>query len=162
MSDMFVWLEASSPARAMRDLVWLWPTLETLHFMGLAMLIGGAGFFDLRLLGLLRTIPVAAARAFIPVAIAGLTINLVTGALFFIMAPQMYAPSVIWWVKVGFILVGTVNALLFEARFASRLLALAPGDSTPPALKAAGAVSLVSWFVVLYCGRMLPYLGAGN
>ena len=62
----------------------------------------------------------------------------------------------------SFILVGTVNALLFEARLAPRLLALAPGESTPPALKAAGAVSLVSWFVVLYCGRMLPYLGAGN
>jgi hypothetical protein len=29
-------------------------------------------------------------------------------------------------------------------------------------VKVVGACSLVSWFAVLYCGRMLPYLGTGN
>jgi hypothetical protein len=32
----------------------------------------------------------------------------------------------------------------------------------PRGLKIIGAVSLFSWFAVLYCGRMLPYLGTGN
>jgi hypothetical protein len=29
-------------------------------------------------------------------------------------------------------------------------------------MKVIGAVSLFSWFAVMYCGRMLPYLGTGN
>jgi hypothetical protein len=29
-------------------------------------------------------------------------------------------------------------------------------------MKVVGAVSLFAWFAVLYCGRMLPYLGTGN
>jgi hypothetical protein len=33
---------------------WLWAICETLHFIGLALLIGTAGVFDLRLLGLIR------------------------------------------------------------------------------------------------------------
>ena len=32
----------------------------------------------------------------------------------------------------------------------------------PRAMKVVGACSLFSWFAVMYCGRMLPYLGTGN
>ena len=41
-------------------------------------------------------------------------------------------------------------------------LALDPNADMPRGLKITGAVSLFSWFAVLYCGRMLPYLGTGN
>jgi len=41
-----------------------------------------------------------------------------------------------------------------------RMLALRPGEASPTAFRAIGALSLVSWFFVLYFGRMLPYLGA--
>jgi hypothetical protein len=36
---------------------WLWPLSETLHFIGLALLIGATGFFDLRLLGFMKRLP---------------------------------------------------------------------------------------------------------
>ncbi len=39
------------------------------------------------------------------------------------------------------------------------MLALEPGADTPGAVKLIGLVSLVSWLAVLYCGRMLPFLG---
>ena len=42
------------------------------------------------------------------------------------------------------------------------LLAMDREADTPRALKIVGALSLFSWFAVLYCGRMLPYLGTGN
>jgi hypothetical protein len=29
-------------------------------------------------------------------------------------------------------------------------------------MKIIGGLSLASWLAVLYCGRMLPYLGTGN
>jgi hypothetical protein len=43
-----------------------------------------------------------------------------------------------------------------------RALALSPDAAMPASLRAVGALSLFSWFAVLYCGRMLPYLGTGN
>jgi hypothetical protein len=43
---------------------------------------------------------------------------------------------------------------------AHRMVALQPGEASPAAFRAIGALSLVSWFFVLYFGRMLPYLGA--
>jgi hypothetical protein len=162
MGDLVTWLEATRISTLMRDSTWLWPIFEALHFLGLGMVIGGAGYFDLRLLGLFRSVPVTAVKAFMPVAIVGFAINLITGVAFLVMAPGMYAFSVIWWVKVFFIIVAGLNAMLFETTLGTRVLELGPHEDTPLSFKVVGAVSLFSWFAVLYCGRMLPYLGTGN
>jgi hypothetical protein len=37
--------------------------------------------------------------------------------------------------------------------------ALEPGEPTPGVFKTIGAVSLVAWVMVLWWGRMLPFLG---
>jgi hypothetical protein len=39
------------------------------------------------------------------------------------------------------------------------MVTLAAGENTPVSFKVAGAVSIASWFFVLYFGRMLPFLG---
>ena len=41
---------------------WLWPLCESLHFLGLCLLIGAAGFFDLRLLGFMKGVPLRSAK----------------------------------------------------------------------------------------------------
>ena len=146
----------------MRDLKWLWPTCETLHFIGLSLLIGGAGLFDLRLMGFMRRVPVSAVRDFMPYAIVGFVLNLVTGVAFFVMMPAQYAYSLTWYAKLLFIVIAGLNAMLFETTLGTRVLTLGPEEDTPTSFKVVGAVSLFSWFAVLYCGRMLPYLGTGN
>ena len=85
-----------------------------------------------------------------------------TGTLFLIMQPHLYLSSVVWWSKVAFIVIAGANALFFETRLAVPALAMDPDADTPRRMKIVGAVSLFSWFAVLYCGRMLPYLGTGN
>src|SRR4051812_5972770 len=45
---------------------WLWPLCESLHFVGLSLLIGAAGFFDLRLLGFMRGVPLRSVKRFMP------------------------------------------------------------------------------------------------
>ena len=57
-----------------------------------------------------------------------------------------------------FLLVAGINAMLFETSFSDRLMALEPDADMPLSAKVVGAVSLISWFAVLYFGRMLPYL----
>jgi hypothetical protein len=162
MDGSLEWLSTSAFARAMRDIVWLWPALESIHFIGLALVIGAAGYLDLRLMGFMRGVPVRAVKAFIPWAMAGFAMNLVSGVLFFIMAPEMYAFSFAFWSKIAFILIAGGNAMAFETFLGQRVLALGPNEDTPMPMKIVGAVSLFSWFAVLYIGRMLPYIGTGN
>ena len=137
---------------------WLWPLCESLHFLGLCLLIGAAGFFDLRLMGFMRGVPLASAKKFVPYAMAGFVVNTVTGIIFFVSQPQQYATNPSMWFKTLFLIVAGVNALVFETTYSRRLLTLPADAEMPTSAKVIGAVSLVSWFAVLYFGRMLPYL----
>jgi hypothetical protein len=145
----------------MISIPWLWPTCETLHFVGLALLIGVAGLFDLRMLGFVRRMSLDAVMDLRPWAALGLGINLVTGLMFFLGAPDQYVHNPAWWAKVVFILVAGLNILVFELSPRAKALVheVGPGDGTPLRLKLAGGISLFSWFAVLYFGRMLPFIG---
>jgi hypothetical protein len=153
------WLKASSASTWINERTWVWPLCEILHFIGLSLLIGVTGFFDLRLMGFFRRVSMAAARDLMPLALAGFAINLITGLVFLIGLPGQYAHNRIFWYKVAFILVAGANAAVYESRWSARVLALEPGADSPATVKLTGALSLVAWFAVLYCGRMLPFLG---
>jgi hypothetical protein len=49
--------------------------------------------------------------------------------------------------------------LAFTLVYSSRTLGLGAGQDTPSGAKVIAVTSLVSWFAVMYFGRMLPYLG---
>ena len=140
------------------QVAWLWPTCETIHFAGLALLLGVAGMFDLRLLGFMKGVSLRSAKRFVPWAMVGFAVNLLTGLIFLISQPQQYATNLSMWLKVLFLLIAGVNAMLFETSFSDRLMALEPDAEMPLSARLIGAVSLISWFAVLYFGRMLPYL----
>lgn len=162
MPELSAWVESTWISKTLFGISWLWPLSESLHFIGLCMLIGGAGLLDLRLMGLFRGLAIRHVKALMPWAIGGFLINAVTGALFLIMQPHLYLGSAVWWAKVGFIGIAGANAMFFETRLAVPALAMDPDADTSTTMKVIGAVSLFSWFAVMYCGRMLPYLGTGN
>ena len=79
-----VLLKSTAISHAMTTSRILWPICETLHFIGLALLIGGAGLIDLRLMGFFKSIPLSAVMQMRKWAVLGLTINVVTGSLFLV------------------------------------------------------------------------------
>ena len=162
MYEFSFWLESTSISKSLFALSWLWPLCESLHFLGLAVLVGGSGLLDLRLLGFFRGVSILGIKAFMPYAIAGFVVNAVTGSLFLVMQPHLYLTSGIWWFKVAFIVLAGLNAMFFETRLSGRAIAMDPSADTSLAMKLVGGLGLFSWFAVLYCGRMLPYLGTGN
>ena len=153
------WLQATWLSHQILQRIWVWPAAETIHFIGLALVIGIIGFLDLRLIGLFPRVPIAAVRELIPYGIAGFALNLVTGVTFLIGHPEQYAHSITWWLKVGFLVIAGLNTAVFEFAVAPSTVSLAPGEPTPLAAKCVGYISLAAWFGVLYCGRMLPFIG---
>ena len=156
------WLHKTSVSVALQHQVsWLWPTCETIHFAGLAMLLGVAGMFDLRLLGFMRRVPISVVKEFMPFALFGFSLNLITGIIFVVSEPAQYFNNPTWWLKVTFLIIAGLNAMIFETAYGKRASLLPAGADTPTALKIIAGVSLVSWAGVLWAGRMLPFLGAG-
>ena len=156
---LVAWLKSTSLSQAMTLSPVLWPICEMLHFVGLALLIGGAGFIDLRLMGFLKSVPLSAVMQVRKWAVLGIVINLITGSLFFIGAPGQYINNSAWYFKLAFLAVAILNIVIFETRQGTRMLSLPAGQDTPRSFKIAGAVSMASWLMVLYFGRMLPFIG---
>src|SRR3989337_4224037 len=74
-------LEASGRGQAMRHWLWLYPSVEIVHLVGIGLLFGSIVVFDLRLLGfsrgisvkqLARHVPPRSARAFVLIIPSGL------------------------------------------------------------------------------------------
>jgi hypothetical protein len=139
---------------------WIWPLCETLHFVGLCMLVGIAGGLDLRMLGLAKGYPIASLQRLIPFAILGFFINLVTGVLFFIGAPFQYLHNYPFGLKMLFIALAGLNVAAFQWLGLSKAVdEIGPGGDAPFGAKVVAATSLVLWIGVMFWGRMLPFLG---
>lgn len=138
---------------------WLWPVGLTIHFMGLSLLVGAIGFVDFRMLGFMKRVPLNAAMDFLPWAVVGFVANLITGAIFVITQPHQFWVNRVFWAKILFLVVAGINVAIFNWTTRAKAYALPPGVDTPPSFKVFAVVSLISWFAVLYFGRMMPYLG---
>jgi hypothetical protein len=139
---------------------WIWPLCETLHFMGLALLMGVVTVFDLRMLGMAKELPLGPLQRLMPFAILGFVVNLITGFLFFAGDPTQYIHNVAFGFKLLFIGLAGVNVILFYTTgLYRRVDGVGAGQDVPAAAKLAAAASLVLWIGVIYWGRMLPFIG---
>jgi hypothetical protein len=137
--------------------VWVWPAAETLHFIGLSLLVGILTTMNLRLLGALKGIPFPALHRLLPWAMLGFGVNLITGMLFFIAASRQYVENEPFYWKVVFLMLAGAN-LLYLTVFGNTW-ALKQGEDAAWADKAIAVSAMGLWVGVIYCGRMLPFLG---
>jgi hypothetical protein len=152
------WLETTGAATAMRQWLWLYPTVEILHILGFVVLVGSAAMFDLRLLGLSRQLPVAAMeRHLLPWARASVLLIVPTGALMFVAHATEFAENPAFRLKLILLVAATVNAGLFHLRPFRQVAAWNQGASAPLAARVAAGLSLVLWTGVIACGRLLAY-----
>ena len=70
---------------------WVWPALETVHFLGMSLLFGAVLLAAIRVLGVARTVPYAALHRILPLGVFGFAMNVVTGLVFFIVDSGRYA-----------------------------------------------------------------------
>jgi hypothetical protein len=155
------WLATTSLSWAARGgYPWVWPASETLHFIGMALLVGVVGLLDLRMLGFAKGLPIAPINRLLPWGIAGFALNLITGCIFFAGDPFQYIHNDVFWAKMLFILLAGANVGVFYLTGLSRRVdACNAGDDAPWGARVAAAVSLLLWIGVMYLGRMLPFLG---
>jgi hypothetical protein len=136
---------------------WVWPTCETLHFIGLSLMFGVAALVDLRMLGMMKSIPFAALHRVLPWGILGFGMNAVTGMIFFIGAPGQYTTNRVFEWKLILMMVAGLNVVYFT--LFDEPWDLGAGDDAPLTAKAVAASALFLVVGVLWCGRMLPFLG---
>jgi uncharacterized membrane protein len=151
------WLTSESVGRFVLDHSWVWPTCETLHFVGMSLMFGVLMVVNLRLLGWMKGMSFAAAHRLLPLGILGFGINFVTGMLFFIAASKQYTENVAFHWKMILLELAGLNVLVLTVF--DRGWALPAGAEPPLSDKLLAASALCLLVGVMYLGRMLPFLG---
>jgi hypothetical protein len=136
---------------------WLWPLFATLHFFGMALLVGCVGMIDLRMLGIGKALPLEPMARLIPWAILGFAINMITGIGFYAGNPDQYQ-SVAFVAKMACITTASAHSIWFyRSGLARRVAAVGAGQDVPIAAKLSAATSLCLWLGVMFWGRMLTF-----
>ena len=138
---------------------WAWPASETVHFLGLSLSFGVLLAVNLRILGVMRHVPFANLHRLLPWGMLGFGANLITGMLFFVGQPKQYIDSAPFYWKVVFLMIAGANFLYLTVFTKAWTGDREGGWDASVADKAMAVLSLFAWLVVLYAGRMLPFIG---
>ncbi|MEZ5740229.1 MAG: hypothetical protein R3E68_12750 [Burkholderiaceae bacterium] len=150
------WLGQTAPSRAMRGALWLYPLVNGLHLLGMALLIGPILVLDWRLLrhragDALEPL----ARHLLPFARAGFGIAVPAGLLMFIARPGDYVANGLFQAKLCLLAAALVNIVVLH-RSAGWRQTLA-GGTPSRRVRVAAALSASLWLAVLFLGRLIGY-----
>jgi hypothetical protein len=155
MSGLLAQMEASGLATWVRESpsIWAYPTILTLHSIGLGIVVGASVVIDLRLMGRARSLAMADLSALFPVIWWAFAVNALTGVLLFISDATRKGAQPIFFVKLACIAL----ALLVTLR--TRSMLVGPETASRAASpKVLAVVSIVLWLAAIAAGRLMAYL----
>ena len=142
LADMFTGIQLSA---------WAYPTLEIVHIIGVALLVGNLMLLELRVFGKGPTLPVVdLARLGLTLVAIGFTLAAMSGSLMFATQPNELLANRAFTLKMLMLTLAAIVAVVFHSRDSLRKL-----DFTAKALM---VTSSLIWVGVIICGRWIAYL----
>jgi len=154
------WLEYTLVGKHVRESLWLFPVIETVHIFGIILLVGATSILDLRLMGLTfrdEAVSKLGGR-FLPWAWAGFLIQVCTGLLLFSSEASKMVMNYAFLIKMSLIVVAGINAFVFH-EISYKSVGKWDNDPVAPlAARAAGLISILLWFGIVAAGRWIAYV----
>jgi len=151
--SLFEWCETTGLGLVVRESVWLFPVIESVHLLGLSLLGGAIFLVDLRLLGAgLTATPVAVlARQVRPWLTTAVVVMVATGVPLFLSEAVKCYYSQAFWVK----MLTLPLAIAFTYAVRQKVAESEATSRTTAALT--GAASMTLWVVVAAAGRWIGF-----
>ena len=152
------WIANTSVSVGIRESIWTYPIIESVHVLGLTLFLGLLLLWDTRLMGIvLKRVPVSALwRQLFPWIAFGAIIITISGTLLFWSDPVKFYGNVFFRIKLFALFLAALNALAYHLGIERRLVEWDTA-ATPRAAKIAGATSIAVWTVVVVVGRLIAY-----
>lgn len=148
------WIEKSPLGHGVRDSVWVFPVTESIHILGIVLLVFTASQVDLRVLGtgFLKRRPLAeVATQLLPWMWRAVWLVILTGiALFASEAASKCYESRAFYVKMTLIVIAVVNAAFSGSTIKSH-------GNAPARARIMAVISLVTWAGTVFAGRAIAY-----
>ncbi|HVY63865.1 MAG TPA: hypothetical protein VHH11_03505 [Gammaproteobacteria bacterium] len=152
----FAWLEASGLAEWVRSSSVGYPTVITLHAIGMAIMVGLCVIVDLRLLGKFDGIPYQSLQRLLPVAWVGFGINSLSGTGLFVAQATMFATDLMFIAKIVLVFLGAATAAILQPELAKA--GTWPGGVPPANVRRVAIISIVFWLAAIVTGRLTAYI----
>ena len=151
------WLQSTWFGVLVAESLWGYPIFETIHTIGMAMMIGSLGLINLRVLGYKPELRLLDTRQLLPLAWIGFTLNAISGSALFTSDAVYFWGKYTFRIKMILITLGGINASLLGQRVFRE--AAAAGPAPPPAVstKWIAFSSLIFWFGAVIAGRLIAY-----
>ena len=152
-------LEQTDLSILVRESLWVFPVLVSIHILGLTLSVGTLVWFDLRLLGIgIRHCAVSRLYGRLkPWMISSFLVMAVSGAMLFTGFATLAYQNVFFRIKVAALVVAGVNALVFHLVTERRIGEWDEARVLPMPARLAGLISIICWTVVILVGRMTAY-----
>lgn len=135
--------------------IWTYPTVLTLHTIGMAILVGASVVVHLRILRVAGGIPMHRLRQLYRFIWIGFTINLTTGLVLFVTQAADRIVDPVFYVKIGSIAVALWFGVVVKRR------AIDPREASSAVTRQSrslAAASLGLWMIAIVAGRLMAYL----
>jgi uncharacterized membrane protein SirB2 len=159
LESFAAWLAGTPLTAFIENEAWAVPTIQVVHILSIAVVMGSVAIVNLRILGLIerRQSIAALTGRFAPPAIGALLVLAMTGLLMIAGEPTRAIFRYVFWAKMVMIVVVVALTAGLLAGLRSAGAATDPAAHTPPAYKALAVVGLALWLAIIVAGRWIGY-----
>ena len=152
-------LESSSLATGIRDSLYLFPLIESLHVLGLAMVFGTIAIIDLRLLGIasIRRPFTRITSDIMKWTWAAFVWTATTGMLMFITNASIYYHNFFFRTKMVLLALAGINVVIFELTSGRTVHRWHKDAAAPLGGRTAAVLSLLLWITIIVMGRWIGF-----
>jgi len=142
-------IDQSALADFVRNTIWVYPLMLTLHAVGLAFAAGVSVAMNLRVLGVASALPLPAMRKLQPLFYIALAINAISGVGLVLNNPAKWLVDPLFYVKLTLLLFALIDTQVLVRRVCTA--------ATVTNARALAIFSLVFWAGAIAAGRLLAY-----
>ena len=160
MNQFALWLASTPPSVFLQEHnAWAIPAIQSVHIVGIALVMGSVLMIDLRILGLAWTDQTLrqTTNRFGPWLTGSLWLLLATGLLMVVGEPVRELVSFSFWLKMALVAVGAAVAVAFQRALRRHESQWELALVHQPSIKAMAVVTFLVWIGVIFLGRLIAY-----
>ena len=160
MRDFALWLATTSPSVFIQEHnAWAIPAIQSVHIVGIALVMGSVLMIDLRILGWTWTDQTLGqtTRRFGPWLTAALWLLLATGLLMVVGEPVRELVTFSFWMKMTLVAIGAVVAIVFQRAVRRHERQWDDTLVHRASIKGLAVGTLLIWMAIIVLGRLIAY-----
>lgn len=160
MKEFAEWLSATGPSVFIKThQAWLIPSIQTLHIVGIGVILGSVFMLNLRILGWAgQDLSLRQAHdRFGPWIVGALWLLALTGLLLIVGEPVRELVTFSFWAKMALVAVGAVAVIGFGRMLRRHEPQWGDALARRPGVRAAALATFAVWLAVIVLGRLIAY-----